>query len=80
MSYQERLQFLHLTTLETRHIHGDLIGVGLFKIFHGFEEIDSELFFQKSDLGLRGRELKLVKLRARLDIRKYFSVSVCRCR
>ena len=34
-----------------------------FKILKGFEDIDSGLgvFFQKSDLGLCGHELKLVK-------------------
>ena len=70
MSYQERLQLLNLTTLETRRIHGDLIEV--FKIFTGFEDVDAELFFLKSELSLCGHELKLVKPRARLDVRKYF--------
>ena len=46
----------------------------MFKIFKGFEDTDAELFFLKSDLSLRGHELKLVKHRARLDVRKYFSV------
>ena len=37
--YYSRLQALHLTTLETRHIRGDLIKV--FKIFKGYENMDS---------------------------------------
>ena len=65
MCYQERLQVLNLTTLETRRrsIRVDLIEV--FKIFKAFEDIDAELL-------LHGHELKVVKPRARLDVRKYF--------
>ena len=59
MSYREKLQVLNLTTLETRRVPGDLIEV--FRIFKGFEDIDAELFFLKSDLSLCGHELKLVK-------------------
>ena len=63
MSYQDRLQVLNLTILETRCIRGDLIEV--FKIFKGFEDTDADLFFPKSDLSVCGHELKLVKFRAR---------------
>jgi len=71
--YQERLQLLNLITLETRHTSGDLIEV--FKMLKGFEDSDSKLLFQKSDLSLRDYELKTVKPRTRLDMRNYFSVT-----
>ena len=45
MGYQERLQVLNLTTLETRSICGDLIEV--FKIFTVFKDIDAKFFFLK---------------------------------
>jgi ribonuclease P/MRP protein subunit RPP40 len=37
MSYEERLKFLDMTTLETRRIRGDLIEV--FKILKGIEDV-----------------------------------------
>jgi hypothetical protein len=37
MGYQERLQFLDMTTLETRRIRGDLTEV--FKILSGIEDV-----------------------------------------
>jgi len=40
--YETRLKSLNLTTLETRRIRGDLIEV--FKIFKGFDDIDSSIF------------------------------------
>ena len=42
-TYEERLLHLNLTTLETRRLRGDLIEV--FKIFKGFENVDSSKFF-----------------------------------
>jgi len=36
---EERLQLLHVQTLETRRVRGDLIEV--FKTFKGFEKIDA---------------------------------------
>jgi ribonucleases P/MRP protein subunit RPP40 len=41
-SYEERLRCVNLTTLETRRIRGDLIEV--FRIFNGFENLDSLKF------------------------------------
>jgi ribonuclease P/MRP protein subunit RPP40 len=43
MSYEERLQFLDMTTLETRRVIGDLIEV--FKILTGMEDVKKEQFF-----------------------------------
>ena len=38
MEYEERLEILGLTTLETRRKRGDLIQI--FKIFKGIEKVD----------------------------------------
>ena len=38
MEYEERLEVLGLTTLETRRKRGDLIQI--FKIFRGIENVD----------------------------------------
>jgi hypothetical protein len=70
LSYEERLKSLHLTTLETRRLRGDLIEV--FKILRNMEGTDSNLYFKLSSTGLRGHSLKLYKQEARLDVRKYF--------
>ena len=69
MPYEDRLKYLHLTTLETRRIRGDLIEV--FKITKNLEDTNRDLFFKLSGTGLRGHSLKLFKPQARLDIRKY---------
>jgi len=42
-SYEERLQKLQLTTLETRRLWGDLIEV--FKILNGYGNINTDLIF-----------------------------------
>ena len=70
-TYEERLNNLHLTTLETRRLRGDLIEV--FKICKGLDFVEPSLFFTFStaptiDLG---HTLKLVKPRCHLDIRKF---------
>ena len=70
MSYEERLQRLGLTSLETRRLRGDLIEV--FNIFKGFDNIKYTQFFNVSDTGLRGHKLKIYKPHIHLDIRKYF--------
>jgi ribonuclease P/MRP protein subunit RPP40 len=70
MSYEERLKFLDMTTLETRRVRGDLIEV--FKIMKGFENVNKDKFFYYGyRVYTRGHELKLFKPSCRLDCRKY---------
>ena len=69
-TYEERLQMLGLTTLETRRIRGDLIEV--YKILKGFDHVDEKQFFTRASGSTRGHDLKLVKPRCRLDCRKFF--------
>lgn len=69
-TYEERLKYLGLTTLETRRLRGDLIEV--FKMLKGYENVDANLFFSQSNTVTRGHSLKLFKHGYRLDCRKYF--------
>ena len=68
-TYEERLVHLNLTTLETRRLRGDLIEV--FKIFKGFDNVDSSKFFELHSTHTRGHSLKVFKSRCRLDCRKF---------
>ena len=47
LRYEERLKECGLTTLETRKLTGDQI---VFKILNGYENIDSNLFFEIKEL------------------------------
>jgi ribonuclease P/MRP protein subunit RPP40 len=69
MSYEERLKFLDMTTLETRRARGDLIEV--FKIMKGLEDVNKEKFFTMDKRCTKGHELKIFKPNCRLDCRKY---------
>ena len=63
---------LGLTTLKVRRTRGDMIEV--YKLLSNKERIDSEQFFQiaTNDHGLREHNMKIVKNRTRLNIRKKF--------
>jgi ribonuclease P/MRP protein subunit RPP40 len=65
-----RLKALKLTTLEIRRTRGDLIEV--FKIFKGFDQIDSGRFFEVVESYTRGHNMKIFKTGCHLDCRKYF--------
>ena len=70
MTYEKRLKECGLTTLETRRLRGDQIEV--FKILNGYENIDSNLFFEiKESKKTRGHNFTLVKKQSRLDVRKF---------
>ena len=67
--YEERLQMLGMTTLETRRIRGDLIEV--FKIMKGLDKVEEHHFFDRAVGSTRGHDLKLNKPRCRLNCRKF---------
>jgi ribonuclease P/MRP protein subunit RPP40 len=68
-TYENRLKKLHLTTMETRRLRGDLIEV--FKMFKGMDNLDVHKFFQLTNAPTRGHSLKLVKHGCNLDVRKF---------
>ena len=71
LDYMTRIDRAGLITLEKRRLRGDLIEV--YKIIKGFDNIDYRNFFQIADNSrTRGHRFKIVKIRARLDIRKNF--------
>ena len=70
-SYQERLTFLGLPTLEYRRERADTVQV--FKIMHGIDKVDKGKLFQMSECNTtRGHSLKLFKKRSRLNVRANF--------
>jgi hypothetical protein len=69
LSYEQRLDKMGITTLETRRLRGDLLEV--FKICKGFEEVDSNDFFNFHSGVTRGHDLKLYKNRFKTDCGKY---------
>ena len=70
LSYEERLKECGPTTLETLRLRRDQIEV--FKILNGYENIDSNLFFEiKESKITRGHNFTLVKKQSRLDVRKF---------
>ncbi len=67
--YEQRLLRLHLTTLETRRLRGDLIEV--FKILKGFDDISKSKFFDLTNTCLKGHSLKLYKCRFNTNVGKF---------
>src|SRR5437870_11203043 len=71
LTYENRLVRTGLTTLEERRTRGDLIEV--FKMIKGLNKTDYKRFFTIVPNNVtRGHELKIVKGRSRLNIRKKF--------
>ena len=74
MSYEDRLSNTGLTKLEKRHARGDLIQV--FKIIKGIDKMDYRQFFEIAVTDrshkIRRHNLKIIKVRCKYDIRKYF--------
>ena len=69
-TYEERLKECGLIALETRRLRGDQIEG--FKILNGYENIDSNIFFEiKGSKITRRHNYTLVKKQSRLDVRKY---------
>lgn len=70
LSYQERLNYTGLPTLENRRDRGDMIEV--YKFLNGFNKVNYTKFFDKAKYNnTRGHNFKLEKGRCRLDVRKY---------
>jgi len=72
LNYEERLAspgLTFLTTLETRRLGGDLIEA--FKIWKGYDNIGSEIYFSKNASNLRGHFMKVTKKSFKLDVRKF---------
>ncbi len=70
-SYEDRLKYTDLTSLVCRRRRGDMIEV--FKLLKGMEKIDCNILIQRAEnTGRRGHSYKLVKHRARLDLRKFY--------
>ena len=65
--YGERLKSLKLPTMHHRRKRYDLIQ--LFKIVHGYEDIEPEKFFEFNDNCTRGHLFKIVKPRCQKSLR-----------
>ena len=76
MTYNERLNVLRLTSLETRRERADLLEV--YKILQGLEGVQEKDFFIRDLTNRRGHSYKLFIKRFRMDIAKYsFGNRVC---
>ena len=70
LSYEERLKYTALPTLDSRRDRGDMIEV--YKFLNGFNKVNCSQFFHKARYSnTRGHQFKLEKGRSRLDVRKY---------
>ena len=65
---KDKLRVLHLTTLKTRCIRGDLIQA--FKIMKGHVDVDYSGFFSLSGGVLRGYSMKLFRTRCHTNLHK----------
>ncbi len=76
MGYQRRLKALGLFTLETRRLRGQLIEV--FKILHGFENIDYQHLFSLNTNMTRNHGWKLDLKRFNHDtLGNFFTYKIC---
>ncbi len=69
LSYSDRLKRLNLTTLYYRRQRSDMLQV--YRIVHGIDRIDSNVFFKFSDRPTRGNSLRLLKPRALTSFKQY---------
>ena len=70
LSYSERLRFLGLPTLQYRRMRADVIQV--FKIIHGIDKIDEDIFEVPLTQRTRGNSKCIFKKHSRLNTRKCF--------
>ena len=69
MNYDERLQFVGLTNLETRRERADMIEV--YKIINKLEGLQEKDFFVRDIGNRRGHSFKLFMKRCRIDVARY---------
>jgi len=77
LKYEQRLERVGLTTLETRRLRADLVET--YKIFKGKVEMDEKIFFDRhwannsgmDSRRLRGNSYKIKKKGVRLDVAKW---------
>ena len=69
VEYEERLSRLHLSTLETQRLRGDLIHT--FKMMKGLALANREEIFTEAPGNLRGHDFKLFKSRFCTDLGKF---------
>lgn len=67
--YEDRLQVLHLPSLEYRRHRGDLIEI--FRMYKGWSGLNFDDYFIKNNGQLRGHNAKLFKKRFNTNIGKY---------
>ena len=67
--YDERLQYLGLTQLDTRRVRSDLVET--FKIMNGIYDVSRESLFELDVGDRRGHDQKLFKRHFRLNLRKF---------
>ena len=71
LSYEERLNFLNMFTLDECRCRGDMIKV--FKIFNGMDRMDHELLVHRQSTAFtRGHQYRLVRDNARFWCRREF--------
>ena len=71
LSYIDRLKYLHLPTMKFRRLRGDMIET--YKILNGFYDTDVVPSLPRNyDSRTRGNSLKLLHMRPRYDLRKYY--------
>ena len=59
LPYEDRCKQFNITSLEKRRLRGDLIET--FKIIHGHENVDRNIFFEMADSNTRSNTCKLKK-------------------
>ena len=59
LPYEDRCKQFNITSLEKRRLRGDLIEA--FKIIHGHENVDRNIFFEMADSNTRSNTCKLKK-------------------
>ncbi len=68
LSYEDRLERIHLPTLEKRRGRGDLIAI--YKAYEGLEEVDQSDLMVWDTRDTRGHRKRLKRSACRRDVKK----------